>query len=57
LLLGRVEGRRFTTDVTLFKSLGIAIEDLAAAHVIHARARAEGKGVEVDFGGHRDARP
>jgi alanine dehydrogenase len=53
VLLKRVAGRRSTGEVTLFKSLGIAIEDLAAAHFIHARARAEGKGVAVDFGGHR----
>jgi ornithine cyclodeaminase/alanine dehydrogenase-like protein (mu-crystallin family) len=57
VLLKRVPGRRSSGEVTLFKSLGIAIEDLAAAHFIHARARAEGKGIEVDFGGHRDARP
>ena len=57
VLLKRVAGRRSTSEVTLFKSLGIAIEDLAAAHFIHARARAEGKGVAIDFGGHRRARP
>jgi alanine dehydrogenase len=57
VLLKRIPGRRSTSEVTLFKSLGIAIEDLAAAHFIHARASAEGKGVAVDFGGHRDARP
>ncbi len=56
VLLGRVEGRRSKDEVTLFKSLGIAIEDLAAAHTIHARARAQGKGIAVDFGGHRRAR-
>jgi ornithine cyclodeaminase/alanine dehydrogenase-like protein (mu-crystallin family) len=57
VLLDRVAGRRSPDEVTLFKSLGIAIEDLAAAHLIHARARAEGKGIAVDFGGHRSARP
>jgi ornithine cyclodeaminase len=56
VLLQRVEGRRAASDVTLFKSLGIAVEDLAAAHLIHARARAQGRGVAVDFGGHRHAR-
>jgi ornithine cyclodeaminase len=51
----RVAARRADDEITLFKSLGIAIEDLAAAHLIHARARAAGKGIAVDFGGHRIA--
>jgi ornithine cyclodeaminase len=55
LVLGRAAGRGSPHEITLFKSLGIAVEDLAAAHLIHARARAEGKGIEVDFGGHRIA--
>ena len=55
VLLQRIEGRRGTSEVTLFKSLGIAVEDLAAAHLIHARARAQGRGIAVDFGGHRHA--
>jgi ornithine cyclodeaminase len=55
ILAGRVAARRSTEEVTLFKSLGIAVEDLAAAHRIHSRARAAGKGIAVDFGGHRVA--
>jgi len=55
ILAGRVAARRGGDEVTLFKSLGIAVEDLAAAHHIHARARTEGKGIAVDFGGHRIA--
>ena len=55
LVLGRVPGRRSPDEITLFKSLGIAVEDLAAAHLIHARARTEGAGIAVDFGGHRNA--
>jgi ornithine cyclodeaminase len=55
IVLGRLPGRRSPAEITLFKSLGIAIEDLAAAHFIHARARKLGKGIVVDFGGHRVA--
>ena len=55
LLLGRLEGRRGDEEITLFKSLGLAIEDLAAAHRIHANAAASGVGLTVDLGGHRDA--
>jgi ornithine cyclodeaminase/alanine dehydrogenase-like protein (mu-crystallin family) len=33
----------------VFKSLGLAVEDLAAAELVVRRARAEGAGVEVPF--------
>jgi alanine dehydrogenase len=38
LVSGRVRGRTSPSEVTLFKSLGIALEDIAFAQVIHARA-------------------
>jgi len=50
VLLGRVAGRRTADDVTLFKSLGLAVEDLAAAHHVYQRAREVGAGVEVSLG-------
>jgi alanine dehydrogenase len=50
VLLGRIIGRRAADEVTLFKSLGIAIEDLAAAHYIYAQAVATGGGVSVPLG-------
>ncbi|MGH7741194.1 MAG: ornithine cyclodeaminase family protein [Candidatus Eiseniibacteriota bacterium] len=53
VLLGKVPGRKSADDVTLFKSLGIAIEDLAAAHWAWQRARAEGIGIEIELGGMR----
>jgi ornithine cyclodeaminase/alanine dehydrogenase-like protein (mu-crystallin family) len=31
-------------DVTIFKSLGLAVEDLAAARLVHSRAVADGAG-------------
>jgi ornithine cyclodeaminase/alanine dehydrogenase-like protein (mu-crystallin family) len=55
VLLGRVEGRRSADDITLFKSLGLAVEDVASAHHIHARAQATGAGTWVELGGGRDA--
>ncbi len=36
---GRVEGRRSATDITVFKSVGLAVEDLAAARVALAARR------------------
>ena len=50
ILLGQVEGRRTPEEITLFKSLGLAVEDLQAAHFIVRRAREEGLGTEVEIG-------
>ncbi|HEY0481220.1 MAG TPA: ornithine cyclodeaminase family protein [Kofleriaceae bacterium] len=50
VLLGEVVGRRSNDEITLFKSLGIAIEDLAAAHYVYSQAVARGGGVSVPLG-------
>jgi ornithine cyclodeaminase len=50
LLLGRFVGRRSRDEITLYKSLGIAIQDLAAAHYVHAQAVATGAGASVPLG-------
>lgn len=49
LLNGDAEGRRTDDELTVFKSMGIASEDLAAAQLCVARARERGIGTEVDF--------
>jgi len=49
ILAGIHPGRRNSDELTLFKSLGIASEDLAAAELCVARARERGLGTEVDF--------
>ncbi len=51
LLLDRAPGREDSGQVTLFESLGIAIEDLAAAHHVLVSAQRSGAGVEVELGG------
>ncbi|MDC0718125.1 ornithine cyclodeaminase family protein [Nannocystis bainbridge] len=53
LLCGACEGRRSDADITLFKSLGLGVEDVAVAHYLHGRALATGVGVQVDLGGRR----
>jgi alanine dehydrogenase len=55
LLLGRIPGRRTESEVTVFKSLGLAVEDVAAARFLYERARAEGRGTSVELGGERAA--
>jgi ornithine cyclodeaminase len=51
LLTGRVEGRRAGDEITVFKSLGLAIEDLASAHRIYEICRERDLGTWVDIGG------
>ncbi|GMR12220.1 MAG: ornithine cyclodeaminase [Gemmatimonadota bacterium] len=55
LLLGQATGRATAGEITLFKSLGLAVEDLASAHYVLERALAEGIGVRVELGGRVDA--
>ena len=50
LLDGRVVGRESPADVTVFKSVGVAIEDLAAAVYAYERAAADGVGTSVRLG-------
>ena len=45
LLIGAHPGRTSEDEITLFKSLGIAVEDLASAELCYARARERGVGV------------
>lgn len=54
LLLGVTEGRETGSDITLFKSLGLAIEDVAAARHIYEKGVAMGTGIWVSLGGLRD---
>ncbi len=49
VLIGAHPGRTADDELTVFKSLGLAVEDLAAAELIVRRAREQGAGVEVDF--------
>ena len=49
VVAGRQTGRATPDDVTLFKSVGLAIEDVALATKILERARAEGLGTKLPF--------
>ncbi|MCG3119607.1 MAG: Delta(1)-pyrroline-2-carboxylate reductase [bacterium] len=52
--LGQIGGRTSTEQITLFKSLGLAIEDLAAAHHIYKKISEQGGGTWVELGGRRE---
>lgn len=47
VLTGAVEGRTDPEQVTLFKSLGLAVEDVATARAVHEAALREGAGTRV----------
>lgn len=49
VLTGEHPGRASGEELTVFKSLGLAVEDLAAAELAVRSARAAGAGVEVEF--------
>jgi ornithine cyclodeaminase/alanine dehydrogenase-like protein (mu-crystallin family) len=57
VLTGRAPGRQSDDEITLFESLGLAVEDLAAAAFVHDRALHEHAGMSLHFGGRRDAQP
>lgn len=49
VLVGRAAGRTGAHDITLFNSVGIGLQDLAAARLLIDKARAGGLGTEVDL--------
>jgi ornithine cyclodeaminase len=49
MVSGACQLRTNRGEVTLFKSVGMAIEDLAAAQLVYERAKAQGLGTYVDF--------
>lgn len=55
VLVGKAPGRQNASDITLFKSLGLAIEDLASAKYVYDEAVKRGVGTQVELGGARVA--
>jgi len=54
VLIGKIPGRSNEQEITLFKSLGLAVEDLASAHHIYRKAIEGGMGTWVDFNSERE---
>ena len=52
VLDGKAVGRASNHDITVYKSLGVAAQDMAAARVIYERALRDGIGMSVPFYGH-----
>ncbi len=49
VLAGTAPGRTSPDEITIFESLGLAVEDLAAAEYLERRARETGSGTIVEF--------
>ncbi len=47
---GSAPGRTSREDITLYNSVGIAMQDLAIGSLLLARARQKGVGLEIDLG-------
>ena len=50
VLTGKKPGRTSPEEITLFKSLGLAVEDLAAANYLYQAARESNAGTWIEFG-------
>jgi ornithine cyclodeaminase len=55
ILIGHHPGRRHDDEITLFESLGLAVEDVAAGWLVLENARAAGVGTAMAIGGLRHA--
>jgi len=49
LLIGQAQGRTSADEITLFKSLGLAVEDLASAEYVYRQAKEKQAGTWVEF--------
>jgi ornithine cyclodeaminase/alanine dehydrogenase len=49
VITGKVEGRKSADEITLFKSVGLAIQDVSVASRVYHLARGQGVGHEIDF--------
>ena len=54
VLCGKIKGRVSEDEITLFKSLGIATEDVAAAHLLYTKAVSQGSGTWIEFSAERE---
>jgi len=53
LIDGSHPGRESDDEITTFVSLGLAVEDIAAADLVYRNAVESGKGLSIEFGGSR----
>ncbi len=49
LILGQIEGRARADDITFFKSVGVAVQDVSVAQIILRKAEKLGLGLDIDL--------
>ena len=49
IVTGKKKGRESPEDITLFKSVGVAIEDVAVAAFVYEKAKELGLGLDIDL--------
>ena len=49
VVVGRVKGRPSSQSITLFESMGVALEDIAAAQLVYNKAKEQGIGQDLPF--------
>jgi ornithine cyclodeaminase len=49
IIIGTKPGRNSADEITLFKALGLAVEDLAAAESVYRKAQQSGMGTRAEF--------
>ena len=53
ILTGNLEGRKTDNEITLFESLGLAVEDIASTEYIYQKALGKNMGTSVKLRGKR----
>jgi alanine dehydrogenase len=51
VVLGKISGRESVSEITLFKSCGLAIEDLVTARLAYEKANVRGIGARIEMSG------
>jgi ornithine cyclodeaminase len=49
VILGKIPGRQSEKEITLFKTVGIAVQDVVTAHKIYKKALEQGVGRQIEF--------
>jgi len=49
VVLGKIPGRANDQEITLFKSVGLAIQDISTAYYVYEKAKVKGIGVQFSF--------
>ena len=49
VVIGEKKGRESDQEITVFKSVGLAVQDISTAYSVFEKAKEQGKGTSFDF--------